>query len=108
MQVDGGHRPPRESELGEGVEAPLAELRAHDRALRLDARTHIHREAFDAVRARVIAIADAEGSITLARLRDELETSRSYAQALLEALDAERVTLRLPNDSRVVRRSARR
>ena len=46
----------------------------------------------------------AEGSITLARLRDELGTSRRYAQALLEALDAERVTLRLPDDSRILRR----
>jgi selenocysteine-specific elongation factor len=32
-----------------------------------------------------------EGAITLARLRDELGTSRRYAQALLEHLDAARV-----------------
>jgi selenocysteine-specific elongation factor len=56
----------------------------------------------------VIAIVGEEGSITLARLRDELGTSRRYAQALLEALDADRVTLRLPDDRRVVRRSAAR
>ena len=41
------------------------------------------------------------------RLRDELQTSRRYAQALLEALDADRVTLRLPDDRRILRRSAR-
>jgi selenocysteine-specific elongation factor len=40
----------------------------------------------------------------LARLRDELDTSRRYAQALLEHLDAERVTKRMPDDSRVLRR----
>ena len=67
---------------------------------------HAHREALDAVAARAAAIIDAEGSITLARLRDELDTNRRYAQALLEALDADRVTLRLPDDSRVLRRSA--
>jgi selenocysteine-specific elongation factor len=41
-------------------------------------------------------------------LRDELGTSRRYAQALLETLDAERVTLRLPDDSRVLRRRGAR
>ena len=43
---------------------------------------------------------------TIARLRDELGTSRRYAQALLEHLDAERITRRLPDDTRVLRRSA--
>jgi selenocysteine-specific elongation factor len=97
-------RPPRDRELGEGADAALAELRAAGRAVRLDREMHVHREALDAVRDRVVAIATAEESITLARLRDELETSRRYAQALLEAMDAERVTLRLPDDRRVLRR----
>jgi selenocysteine-specific elongation factor len=56
------------------------------------------------VRARVEAVIAAEGSITLARLRDELQTSRKFAQAHLEHLDAERVTKRLPDDARVLRR----
>ena len=101
-----GDRPPRDSELGDGADALLAELRAAGRAVRLDRTTHVHREALDAVRDRVIAIVGQEESITLARLRDELQTSRRYAQALLEALDADRVTLRLPDDRRVLRRSA--
>ncbi len=105
---EAGARPPRDSELGDSADAALAELRAAGRALRLDRTMHIHREALDAVRDRVIAIVGDEGSITLARLRDELDTSRRYAQALLEGLDAERVTLRLPDDSRVLRRSATR
>ena len=41
--------------------------------------------------------------VTIAGLRDELGTSRKYAQALLEQLDAERVTLRV-GDRRVLRR----
>jgi len=56
------------------------------------------------VRERVEAVIAAGGAITLARLRDELQTSRRYAQALLEHLDAERVTKLLPDDSRVLRR----
>ena len=101
-------RPPRDKELGDGADAALAELRAAGRVVRLDRDTHIHREAFDAVRARVVEIAQGEGSITLARLRDDLGTSRRYAQALLEALDSNHVTLRLPDDRRVLRRSAQR
>ena len=41
--------------------------------------------------------------MTLARLRDELATSRKYAEALLEHLDQVRVTKRLPDDRRVLR-----
>ena len=44
--------------------------------------------------------------MTLARLRDELGTSRKFAQALLEHLDAARVTIRLPDNRRVLRRRA--
>jgi selenocysteine-specific elongation factor len=47
-----------------------------------------------------------EGSITLARLRDELHTSRKFAQALLEHLDSARVTRRLADDKRVLRGSS--
>jgi len=61
-------------------------------------------QALILMRERVVAIMRAEGTITLARLRDELHTSRRYAQALLEHLDAERVTKRLPDDARVLRR----
>jgi selenocysteine-specific elongation factor len=42
--------------------------------------------------------------VTLARLRDELGTSRKYAEALLEHLDAARYTKRLPDDRRVLGR----
>jgi selenocysteine-specific elongation factor len=64
---------------------------------------YAHPDALASVRARVEEVIAADGSITLARLRDELQTSRKFAQALLEHLDAERVTKRLPDDSRVLR-----
>jgi Elongation factor SelB, winged helix len=55
---------------------------------------YAHPRAIAEVRRRVEAIIAAEGDVTVARLRDELATSRKYAQALLEHLDAARVTLR--------------
>jgi selenocysteine-specific elongation factor len=99
------HEPPTEAELGEAA-ADLDALRAAGRAVRVGRAMHAHPEAIDAVRERVVAIVAAEGAITLGRLRDELGTSRKYAQALLEHLDAAKVTRRMPDDSRVLRRRA--
>jgi selenocysteine-specific elongation factor len=65
-------------------------------------------QKIEQVRAVVERLVASEGSVTLARLRDELALSRRYAQALLEHLDAARVTRRLPDDSRVLRRRAPR
>jgi selenocysteine-specific elongation factor len=48
-------------------------------------------------------VIEADGEITLPRLRDELATSRKYAQALLEHFDEEKLTRRMPNDSRILR-----
>ncbi|HEU4658408.1 MAG TPA: selenocysteine-specific translation elongation factor [Capillimicrobium sp.] len=101
-----GHEPPSDRELGDDA-AHLPALRAAGRAVRVGRSMYAHPDAIAAVRARVEAILDAEGEITLARLRDELGTSRKYAQALLEHLDAARVTRRLPDDRRVARASAR-
>jgi selenocysteine-specific elongation factor len=96
-----GHEPPNESELDA---ADLQALRDAGRAVRVGRAMYAHPDAVADVRARVENVIAAEGSITLARLRDELHTSRKFAQALLEHLDAERVTKRLPDDSRVLRR----
>jgi len=65
---------------------------------------HAHPEALRSLRERVTTITQSDGAITLARLRDELGTSRKYAQALLEHLDATRSTRRMPDDRRVLRR----
>jgi selenocysteine-specific elongation factor len=96
-----GHEPPNAADLDA---ADLDALRAAGRAVRVGRAMYAHPEALAQVRARVERIIAADGSITLARLRDELQTSRKFAQALLEHLDAERVTKRLPDDSRVLRR----
>ena len=98
-----GHEPPLESELGEDARH-LPALQEHGRAVRVGRSMWAHPEALEAVRERVVAIIEAEGSVTLARLRDELGTSRKFAQAHLEHLDAEHVTLRRPDDTRTLRR----
>jgi selenocysteine-specific elongation factor len=95
-----GAEPPLNSELDAGA---LDILRAHGRAVRLGPTMHVHPEALAAVRARLTAVIERDGSITLARARDELGTSRKYAQAFLEHLDSEHVTLRR-GDERVLRR----
>jgi selenocysteine-specific elongation factor len=100
-----GHEPPTAAELGDEA-AELAALRAAGCVVRIGRARYAHRDAVAAVRTRVEAVIAAEGAITLARLRDELGTSRQFAQALLEHLDAERVTRRGPGDARVMRRRA--
>ena len=68
---------------------------------------HYHPEALADIRARVIALAERRGGrVTLAEVRDELGTSRKFAQALLEHLDTERVTIRR-GDAHVLRPGAR-
>jgi selenocysteine-specific elongation factor len=63
-------------------------------AARTGSNLHFHRDALDRLSERVIAICRRDGSATIARVRDELGTSRRYAQALLEHLDATKVTVR--------------
>ena len=91
-----GHEPPSETELGPAA-TELPDLRAAGRAVRIARSLYAHPDAIATVRDRVVAIAQAEGDVTLSRLRDDLGTSPKFAQALLEHLDAERVTLRLPD-----------
>jgi selenocysteine-specific elongation factor len=97
-----GAEPPLDADL----EAPaeLAALREAGRVVRLGPAMHIHAEPLAAVRERLLALLQAEGEVSLARFRDELGTSRKYAQALLEHFDTERLTLRR-GDVRVQRRS---
>jgi selenocysteine-specific elongation factor len=51
----------------------------------------------------VVALCEQEGAVTIARLRDRLAIGRKHAQALLEHLDAARVTRRVA-DEHVLRR----
>ncbi len=98
-----GHEPPSRAELGAAV-AHLPALIQAGVAVRIGRDLYAHRDAIAAVADRAVAIIEREGAVTLARLRDELGTSRKYAEALLEHLDQARWTKRLPDDRRVLRR----
>jgi len=96
-----GSEPPLDAELDAAAE--LAALRAAGRAVRLGPAMHVHPDALVTVRDRLVALLEAEQEVTLPRFRDELGTSRKYAQALLEHFDAERLTVRR-GDIRTLRR----
>jgi selenocysteine-specific elongation factor len=101
-----GHEPPSDAELGADA-GTLRALRQAGRAVRLGPAMHAHPDAIARVCAVVERVTRAEGAITLARLRDELGTSRKYAQALLEHLDAAHVTVRREDQRRVLRQMRR-
>ena len=60
------------------------------------------RAAYDAMVEKTVTHLQETGSITLAQVRDLFSTSRKYAQAFLEHLDALKVTRR-QGDARVLR-----
>jgi selenocysteine-specific elongation factor len=93
-----GYEPPADVELG--TPEQFAALRAHGRAVRLGRDMHIHPDVLAEVEERVIALDE----ITIAALRDDLKTSRKYAQALLEHFDAARLTLRVGDVRRLRKR----
>jgi selenocysteine-specific elongation factor len=99
-----GAEPPLDSELDA---TDLEALRAHGRAIRISKSLHFHPDVLEQIRERVVALADRnDGTVTLAALRDELQTSRKFAQALLEHFDSERLTIRR-GDEHVLRRRGR-
>jgi selenocysteine-specific elongation factor len=101
---DAGLEPPADSELDP---ADLAALRGAGRAVRVSKALHYHAQALAEAQRRILALAERHGgAVTLAQVRDELRTSRKFAQALLEHLDSEKVTIRR-GDAHVIRRSAR-
>jgi selenocysteine-specific elongation factor len=98
-----GHEPLSRAELSADLEH-LPKLVQAGVAVRIGRDLYAHRDVLAVVADRVGAIIADEGAVTLARLRDELATSRKYAEALLEHLDQARYTKRLPDDRRVLRR----
>ena len=83
-----GFEPPLDAELDS---SDLQALREAGRAVRVTRSLHYHAQTLETVKRIVI---ERGPTITIAELRDELGTSRKFAQALLEHLDAERVTIR--------------
>jgi len=101
---EAGHEPPLDAELDPD---DLRALRQAGRAIRVSPTLHYHADVLADIRRRVIELAERHGgALTLAQLRDELRTSRKFAQALLEHFDSDKLTLRR-GDQHVLRRSAR-
>ena len=80
----------------------LRQLVAAGQAVRVARNLHIHPEPLAGLEARIVAICERDGRATIAGVRDELGTSRRYAQAVLEHLDAKKVTRR-EGDTHVLR-----
>ena len=100
---EAGVEPPIDSELDP---ADLAALREAGSAVRVSRNLHYDAGVLADVRRQLIAIAERNaGSITLAQLRNELGTSRKFAQALLEHFDSEKLTIRR-GDAHYLRRRA--
>jgi selenocysteine-specific elongation factor len=100
---DAGVEPPLDAELDA---CDLAALRDAGRAVRVSKTLHYHAGVLAEIRQRLVALAErGGGGVTLAQLRDELGTSRKFAQALLEHFDSEKVTIRR-GDEHVLRRGA--
>jgi selenocysteine-specific elongation factor len=53
------------------------------------------RAAYEAAVSRVYERLQEAGEVTVAQIRDDLDTSRKYALALLEFLDGQKITRRL-------------
>jgi selenocysteine-specific elongation factor len=71
--------------------------------VRVGPRLHFHVDALATVDARLRGHLAEHRSITVAELRDQLGTSRKFAQALLEHFDGAGLTRRL-GDEHVLRR----
>ena len=86
----------------------LIGLHAHGLAVRLVHGRHAHIDAIAAAAARLTTIIQAEGQISLPRLRDALGVSRADAKAFLDYFDSTGLTLRRHDDTRVLRALRRR
>jgi selenocysteine-specific elongation factor len=75
-----------------------------DGRVRLPGGLVLDRGELERARELVVAECQREGTITLARARDLLGTSRKVAQAILERLDGDRVTVRIGESRRLRRR----
>lgn len=91
----------QEAEIAIGGEA-LSAVIAEGKLVRLSETVVLAPKAFDAMRDWVISTIRTQGQVTAGQVRDQFDTSRKYAIALLEYLDEKRITKRV-GDARVLR-----
>jgi selenocysteine-specific elongation factor len=93
--------PPIEAELGPDA-AELPALRRTGRAIRVSPTLHYHPDALAEAERQVRDLAQRNGEVTIAQLRDALNTSRKFAQSLLEHFDGAKITRRV-GDAHILR-----
>ena len=98
----GGTLPSRKESVEAVGEVVLQALLAQGRLLALSAEVLVPDVVYEQMLQAVREETGARGSITVAALRDKLQTSRKYALAMLEHLDARGITQRR-GDERVLR-----
>lgn len=86
--------PPDPATFGVSPET-LAVLAAEEDIVRVGEGIVFARAAYDRMVAQTLALIDAHGSVTLGQFRDAVGTTRKYAQAVMEHLDARRITRRV-------------
>jgi len=97
------HTPPSAAESVAMTSADIVSaLVSQGTLVRLSEDVLLLRETFDKMVAQIIAFIRTNGSMTVAQVRDEFNTSRKYALALMEYLDNQKVTRRV-GDERVLR-----
>lgn len=85
-----------------GDEELLESLIEQGELMRISGGVFFRPADFEAAVSQIVDFARQNGEITLAQVRDLFDTSRKYAQALLEEMDARRLTRRV-GDSRQLR-----
>jgi len=99
------HAPPSEADVLRllGNQSALLDLLLEqERLVRISGGLLFRQTDFDEMVAQIRATTEEQGTITLAQVRDLFDTSRKYAQSLLEEMDARRITRR-DGDARVLR-----
>jgi selenocysteine-specific elongation factor len=96
-----GFEPKPEEDVCRELRLPLNQFRKlmgllvkQGRLVRLDPKITYHRDNLARARSAVLELIRRNGSVTIAQLKDALETSRKYACALLEHFDAAGLTVR--------------
>ncbi len=97
----GGYTPPAPAELGVDAEL-LAALVETGRLVKLNDSVVYTTDTYNSMVEDILRLIDEEGAITVARARDRFGMSRKYGLAILEHLDAIKVTRR-QGDERVRR-----
>ena len=89
--------PPGPSEFGLDPDT-LGALVDLDRVVKIADGIYLHPDIYDRIEAEVVELLAKDGTLTLAGFRDHVQTSRKYAQAILEHLDQQRITRRIGDE----------